>query len=302
MPARREIIEGFVGEDQISLRTRIENFLLVALGIKPMSLLTLPGEMLSGEQLGWRIDNLYREKLQEIQHLSWWGQLSWQLRHLGQRSVVWKRQLLSQAYQQVVEASEAYQAHLHWARAFELHTTFWEVRPTVRELYLYCSPSVEDEIEQLMAERRRIHQQARKHATKETPLSLLVYPEEQFPDYLARLGRLLGYPKCCIDAYCTDRAQGINVESRMASALQHSSEDEAPWAFFTGNFFPCSPNCQQASRLGQQAYQELAAIDRHLGEEYKRLLLENREQLRSYPEIINRHAQQVKGRSAFRSQ
>jgi hypothetical protein len=118
MPAREELIESFVQEQQISLRTRIENFLLVALGIKPMSLLTLPGEMTEGEQLGWRIDNLYRQKLQELEHQPGGMRFLWQLRHLGQRSVVWKRQLLRQAYQQVVEASPAYQAHLQWAQAF----------------------------------------------------------------------------------------------------------------------------------------------------------------------------------------
>lgn len=303
MPARSELIEQFVHDEHILPRTRIEGFLLVALGVKPLSLITLPGELPQGDQLGWQIDNHYRSQLQALEESSWWQKVRFQYKHLGERPVTTKMGMVRTAYQQVVEGSAAYQAHLYWAKAFDLKTFFWEVRPTVRELFLYRGPSVKDELEALMAERVRIKQEVLKSATRDTPVSLLVYPEEQSPDYLAELGRLLGYPPCCIQAYRQDRAANRNVETRAsAEAASASFHEEQPWAYFIKNFFPCSPECEQAAGLGRHAHRELSAIDAHLGEIYSQLLIENREMVQGYPETINQHMRTVadRGNSFFR--
>lgn len=297
MPARAQLIERFVQEERISPRIRIEGFLLVALGVKPLSLLTIPGELPDGEQLGLQIDSRYRSRLQELEQQNWWQRAKWQLQHFGQRPVTWKRQLVRDSYQQVVEESAAYQALLYWARAFGLRTFFWEVRPTVREMYLFRSPSVEDELQELMAERLRIKEELHKRATRSTPLSLLIYPEEQSPDYLAKLGRLLGYPACCIQEYRDNRAEEVNVETRAAYELLSLPPDKRePWAYFTKNFFPCSPTCEQAAGLGRHAFQELSVINHQLGQEYDQLLRENRDIVQSYPEVINQHVRQVTAR------
>jgi hypothetical protein len=303
MPGRALLIEQFVHDERILPRTRIEGFLLVALGVKPLSLITIPGELPEGDQLGWQIDNHYRNQLQQLESAGLWERLQWQLRHLGQRPVTWKMEMVRNAYQQVVEGSATYQAHLQWAEAFGLKTFFWEVRPAVRELYLYKSPSVEDELNELMVERVRIRDEMRKNATKDTPLPLLVYPEEQSPDYLAKLGRLLGYPPCCIQAYRSNRAEDINVETRAAGELDEAEfQGELPWAYFVKNFFPCSPQCEQATGLAKHAYHELNAISSELGVTYSKLLEENREMVRHYPEAIHRHMRTVsdRGKSFFR--
>lgn len=303
MPARSDLIEQFAHEEHILPRIRIEGFMLVALGVKPLSLITLPGELPQGNQLGWQIDNHYRNQLQELESSNWLQRTQFQLKHLGHRPVTWKMQMVRNAYQHVVEGSAAYQAHLHWAKAFGLKIFFWEVRPTVRELYLYRSSSVEDELNDLMAERVRIKEEVLKNATQDTPISLLVYPEEQFPDYLAKLGRLLGYPPCCIQEYRRNRAEDVNVETRAATELASATfQLDRPWAYFTKNFFPCSPECEQASGLGRHAHQELTAINSQLGETYSQLLDENREMVRRYPETINRHLRTVadRGNSFFR--
>lgn len=299
MPARLELIEQLQRDPLLLLPTRIEGYLLVALGVKPVSLITLPGELPQGDAWGWRIDQHYRGQLQRLAEAGWPARLKFRLCHLGQRPVTWKMNAARLAYRQVVERSPEYQAHLRWAEACGLHTLLWEVRPTVRELYLWQRQSAGDELQKLLVERERIKQELLTSVTRDTPVSFLIYPEEQSPAYLARLGHLLGYPDCCIQAYQRERAAGINVETRAARQLQQTPPAE-PWAYFVKNFFPCCPDCAEASQLGRQAQQLLTAASPELGEAYRQLLQQNQELIRHYPELINRRLQSVAGAAASR--
>ncbi len=37
------------------------------------------------------------------------------------------------------------------------------------------------------------------------------------------MGRLLGYPQCCVDRYAEDRSGGVNVETRAAGQLAEAA-------------------------------------------------------------------------------
>jgi hypothetical protein len=123
-------------------------------------------------------------------------------------------------------------------------------------------------------------------------------------DYL--VGKLLGYPECCISKY-TDRRQesfledlrgGLNVDTpeqcfardlakcgtygylkdrlfgekfSFAKLLQ-LAEGELPEEFysqFVMSFYPCKPTCQQAIAIGKRIEQECKLIDSRLATVYK---------------------------------
>lgn len=298
MPKTTELLERFLTDELVLPRTRVEAFLMVALGIKPLSLITLPGELPNGDILGRQIDDRYRNALQAGQTGSLLQRTAFQIKNLGKRPLALKQQLIREAYSAVVEHSSTYKAHINWARDLGLQTYTWEVRPSIRELYVYKSPSVGEELQDLMAERQRIKEETWKKAGKNTPLSLLVYPEEQSPAYLARLGRLLGYPSCCVQAYLQNRTENINVETRASMEVERQSAgaEDMPWAYFVKNFFPCSPECESAVHLGQHSHQALSAMQPALGELYSRLLRENLQMVRQYPTTINKHIQEVEQR------
>ncbi len=299
MAKTAELLDRFLTDELILPRTRVEAFLMVALGVKPVSLVTLPGELPKGDILGRLIDDRYRNALQAGQTGTFMQRTAFQLKNLGKRPLTLKQQLIRGAYSAIVEQSPTYKAHINWAKDFGLHTFTWEVRPSIRELYIYKSPSVGEELNDLMAERQRIKEETWKKAGKHTPLSILVYPEEQSPSYLARLGKLLGYPSCCVQAYLQNRTENINVETRAAMELENKSSVQTgskPWAYFVKNFFPCSPECEAAVHLGVHSHQALTSMQPALGELYVQLLYENRQMVREYPTVINQHMQDVERR------
>ncbi len=74
-------------------------------------------------------------------------------------------------------------------------------------------------------------------------------------------GELLGYPKCCIDGYVESK-RTFPAESRLVveciergifdsvvKAFKKSQIISVP-QFFTSNFYPCSVECENASRIG----------------------------------------------------
>lgn len=294
------LVDLFLKEELVMPRARIEAFLLVALGIKPLSLITVPGELADGRELGQAIDDRYHQSVANGREGSLWQRLSFGVHSLTEKPLAFKQRLIRRAYEDIVPPSASYRAHLRWAKELGLTVYDWEVRPSIHELYFYKSPTVGLELRELMLERQRLKREAWSKVTRHTPISLLVYPEEQNPPYVERVGRLLGYPDCCVQAYLRDRARDENVEARAARDLQLMTTvngDPEPWPYFVKDLFPCSPTCPRSTEIGKEVYAALHSLSPQLADLYLQLLQENQEMVRVYPVIINQHVQEMERNS-----
>ena len=116
-------IEELMSDPRLLTRVKIENYLLVHLGLRPCSQVTLPAELPNGEDLGAAIDR------RVYPHMSRIAATADPRKRLAAIEAV-KREMRT-AFREVVEASDQYRAHLEWADALGLRSLSIEVRPTV---------------------------------------------------------------------------------------------------------------------------------------------------------------------------
>jgi len=259
---------------------KIEDFLTVALDIRPCSFLTIPAELPNASEFGERIDALCMEDFQALKA----APVDKKVILIGKM-----KEKLQETFKKVVYNSAAFKTHLDWIRKLGLQTYVFEVRPTIHELYLFKVSSLKDELRKVMnyrrIERERI---AASRALSETP-SRLAYAEELSLDYVTSIGKLLGYPKCCIDRYAHERVhEGISVEMRASKQIEELKRSKEPpdvYAYFARNFFPCSPNCQNASQIGRKTVETLNSINPRFGDLHFECMRKNLEAVEKYPEL-----------------
>ncbi|MBS7638056.1 DUF483 domain-containing protein [Candidatus Bathyarchaeota archaeon] len=277
------MIQKLLSDARLSRRIKVENYLLVYLGLRPCSLTTMPAEFPDAESMGRDIDGRVLPKMKDL------GSIVEPYRRL--KMIENLKREMRKVYKEVVERSEQYRAHIEWARNLELRTFQFEVRPTVRELYLFKDKEVEKKLERLMKERIKIRQEVLRHPPPDLGRVHVVYPEEFNGAWIREMGALYGYPRCCVDRYVSDREKGMMVEERASRQLREAGEeDEAgSLAYFVGYFFPCHPRCPSAISTGRRFLEELRSINPELGDLYKSILQENLELVRRQPEIIAEH-------------
>jgi len=195
------------------------------------------------------------------------------------------------AFETIVLSSEHYRAHINWAKKLELQSRLVTVRPTVSEFYLYNDRKTGNKLKRLMRERERLKAKAYKMASPTMDRVRFAYPEEFEGSWLKEMGRTLGYPDCCIDAYASDRREGVNVEKRASQQIdrieQHAEIE--PLTYFASYFFPCSPQCPEALSRGREYHERLGTVSSELGNLYSLLAAENLRRVRLQPEIIDEY-------------
>jgi len=278
-------IEELLGDDRLRLGVKLEDYLLVYLGVRPCSQITIPAELPSGGEMGRVIDERVYPILLRIRR--------------GDRGAIGDvKRAMRRAYREVVENSEEYKAHLEWAERLGLRWRIDEVRPTVRELYLYRERGVEKRLRRLMNRREKLRREALKR-----PRGLgiyLAYPEELEADWVVEMGGLLGYPQCCVERYARERAMGVEVEGRAYRQLEEAEADAM--AYFVSYFFPCSPSCPEAVSMGRRCHRLLEELHPRLGELYRGRVEENLKLVRRLPTIIREHRAEAERRlSLWRS-
>ena len=84
-------------------------------------------------------------------------------------------------------------------------------------------------------------------------------------------GKILGYPRCCINSFIESKFSDVSAETRLIIECYENglfedllkafekSEIVPYYAFFTSNFYPCSIDCKRAKRIGKR-------LDKHLKE------------------------------------
>lgn len=283
MSMKIEHLTSLLLDTRLLKRVKVENYLLVHLDLRPCSLTTLPAELPEAEIMGRGIDEKVLPKMKSLSSLVEPDRRLKMIEDLKKE--------MRKAYKEVVERSEQYRGHIEWARNLELKTLQFEVRPTVRELYLFKDKEVEKKLERLMKERIKIRQEVLRRPPPGLGRTHIVYPEEFNGAWVKEMGTLYGYPECCVERYASDREKGISVEERAARQLREADEkgEADSLAYFVGYFFPCHPRCPSAISTGRRFLEKLQTINPELGELYKTLLHENLELVRRQPEIIAEH-------------
>jgi len=272
-------VEELLEDDRLSLGVKLEDYLLVYLGVRPCSQITIPAELPSGREMGRIIDEMIYPTLLRIRR--------------GDRGGIGDvKRAMRRAYREVVENSEEYKAHLEWAERLGLRWMMDEVRPTVRELYLYGEGETGRKLRRLMERREKLRREALKR-----PRGLgiyLAYPEELEADWVMEMGGLLGYPECCVERYARERSMGLEVEERAYRQLEEAEADAM--AYFVSYFFPCSPSCPEAVSMGLRCLRLLGELHPRLGELYRGRMEENLELVRRLPTIIREHRAEAERR------
>jgi len=272
-------VEELLEDDRLRLGVKLEDYLLVYLGVRPCSQITIPAELPSGREMGRIIDEIIYPTLLRIRR--------------GDRDAIGDvKRAMRRAYREVVENSEEYKAHLEWAERLGLRWMMDEVRPTVRELYLYGEGETGRKLRRLMERREKLRREALKR-----PRGLgiyLAYPEELEADWVMEMGGLLGYPECCVERYARERSMGLEVEERAYRQLEEAEADAM--AYFVSYFFPCSPSCPEAVSMGLRCLRLLGELHPRLGELYRGRMEENLELVRRLPTIIREHRAEAERR------
>jgi hypothetical protein len=279
-------LKELLGESLLSKRIAVENLMLVALGLRPCSQTTIPAELPSGQRMGERIDARFKPRLERLRLMH--DQKS-KLKEIAEI-----RKEMAQAFDEVVEGSQEYRVLTSWVKRLGLKVDQVEVRPTLHEYYLYMERETLKELQRLMQERGKLRVEAVKKPDPSRGQLQFAYPEEFSGAWIRRMGRLLGYPDCCVDKYASDREQGVNAEMRAASQLKELALDPDPHAYLASYFFPCSPTCQKAREKGELYHRRLSEVLPEAGEAYGQIILENLERVRRQPEIIGEYLSRLK--------
>lgn len=281
---KKILSEEILDESLLLDYVKIEDYLMVALEVRPCSFLTIPAEFPNGDELGKRIDELCAEDLQAV---------------LGatpdKKGVLIQRlkKRIWESFKKVVFASATYKAHMEWAKKLSLQTFDVEVRPSIRELYLFKDSKVKGELRRLANIRNAARERIKISMDASKSKTWLAFPEELAPEYLASVGELLGYPSCCVEKYVHDRlSEGASVEVRASREIEQLKKEGGEpdlYVYFARNFFPCEPRCRIAGEIGRKAFALLSDVSPKLGDLYLECIRDNVGIVQKYPEITKQY-------------
>ncbi|MCX6654974.1 MAG: DUF483 domain-containing protein [Candidatus Bathyarchaeota archaeon] len=280
-------LRELLNDPLVAPRVAVENLMLVGLGLRSCSQTTIPAELPSGPSMGEEIDARFKPRLEKLRAIQ--DQRA-KIKEIGEM-----RKGMATAFDDLVEGSAEYKSLSRWAKKLDLRVNQVDVRPTVHEFYLYKEKETLKELQRLMQERGKLRVEAVKKPDPSRGQLQFAYPEEFNGAWIRRMGRLLGYPDCCVDRYAIDREQGINAEARAAAQLKELTTDPDPHAYLSSYFFPCSPTCVNAVEKGELYHHKLSEALPEAGEAYEVIIVENLDRVRRQPEIINEYLSRLRG-------
>ena len=276
-----------LADPRIARRVSVENLALIHLGFRLCSQTTIPAELPSGEAMGAEIDVRFKPQMEVLRGI--------QDQKARVKAIGEMRKGMASAFEELVEGSPDYKAVTTWAKRLGLKVDQVEVRPTVHEVYLYRERDVLRELQKLMQERSKLKVEALRKPEPSRGQLQFVYPEEFSSTWVRRMGRLLGYPDCCVERYVSNRARGVSVEARAATQLKELEGEPDPHAYLASYFVPCTPTCEKAKTKGEFYHSKLSEVLPEAGEAYGVIIRENLERVRRQPEIIGEHLSRMRG-------
>jgi len=285
-----KLVKEILNDSNMLDRVKLEDYLMVTLQVRPCSILTSPAELPDGNELGRKIDEIAHEDVISLRDATDF--------EIKRQLILKLREKLKKAYKDVVCKSPSYKAHMRWAKELDLKTREVEIRPTIHEFYLFKDKETEKKLDKLIKIKEDVRKDAFRPSSPSTPRTYLIYPEDLSRDYVASLGELLGYPRCCVKEYMENRLSGtINAEDRASSQIKETKKKgDQPnfFAYFVRDVFPCEPSCKNAVQIGKQAYEAFNRIDPRLGKLYLECLKKNLETVENYPELIRKHEEKLR--------
>ena len=285
-----KLVKEILNDPNLLDRVKLEDYLMVALQVRRCSILTSPAELPDGIELGKKIDEIAHESVISLRQATDFA--------IKRQLILKLREKLKKAYKDMVCTSPSYKAHMRWAKELDLKTQEVEIRPTIHEFYLFKDKETEKKLKKLIKIKEDIRKDAFRSPPPSAPRTYLIYPEDLSNDYVASLGEMLGYPKCCTEKYLENRlSRTINVEDRASSQIKEAKKKgDQPnfFAYFVRDFFPCEPSCKGAVQIGKQAYEAFNKIDPWLGKLYIECLKKNLETVENYPELIRKHEEKLR--------
>jgi len=287
---RQQTASDLINERNLKPQTLLEDYLSVAVDLRKCSLMTVPAEFPDAEAIARAIDlaciSDYRKLVLEPD-----------IKKRAKLIERFKRNL-REAYQEKTRDSSSYRSHVMWTGHLNLQIFEVEVRPTVRELYIYRDKDVKSRLEALSTIRASFRERFLRTVHRPLSRSVLAYPEEYFPEYVLGIGELLGYPKCCTKAYIEGRTKSnVPAEERASRQIRTGRAqgyEPEPYAYFVRDFIPCTPTCASAIEVGRRFFEEFGRFDGRLGEYYGQCLKANVANVESYIETIAAHKEKMK--------
>ncbi|MCL4425421.1 MAG: hypothetical protein M1553_08280 [Firmicutes bacterium] len=294
-------------EEKIFDRVKLENYLLVALGVRKSSLTVFPAELFDGASIGATVDQIFLERYtgddrrSKLGLVGLFGGLKAACERAVKGPLGYKAGLIRKIFERVLAESPSYKVHKVWAKELGLKTYEVELRPTVREFYLYRDHEFLKLLRMVQHRRQAVWEEVRQGWRQPVLGMGQLFPEERDREFLEMLGSLLGHPSCCVGQYIADRISGeIAPELRASNQIKEYKREgkhiEAH-AYYVKDFFPCHPNCQRAANLGRRAHQALEGLDPRLGGLYVQVLEENVALVENYPELIDEHYRRLREKS-----
>ncbi|MCX8168881.1 MAG: DUF483 domain-containing protein [Candidatus Methanomethylicia archaeon] len=281
-----ELLKLFLEDKRILDRVKIEDYLSVYFDVRPSSFFTMIAELPNAKEIGSKIDIECKDDLLLImstRDIQLRGELIVELRHK-----------IDKLFEKYVLKSDIFKAHEHWAKELNLKMCMDKIRPSICEVYLYKDKNIGKRIKNLFYVRSEIRKAIYKMQNVNLPPSLLAYPEELSSKFVSELGLILGYPECCVKRYADERASGIYVEGRISNQikdLKKVGDKPNVFSFFSSNFIPHDPKCENAAQIGLKLYEILKREIPGAHEIYYKLLLGNVETSENLPEIIRSYRQ-----------
>jgi len=283
----KETLDRLLADEHVLNRVKMECLLLPHMGLRPVSQITVPAELPGGIEMGQRIDDAVKPHIVRLQAIT--------EPKAKVQAIRETRKLMEAQFEKVVEDSDPWSAYYDWSDRLGLKSEQAQIRPTVHEIFLYKDGKEGRELKRLLKDRMKIRARVQRKPDPRMARVRFAYPEEFDVKWITRMGRLLGYPECCIKQYAQERAEGVNVETRAAKQLAHLLQEEKQvdtHAYILGFFFPCRPDCPNSSEKGFRWHDEFSKLDVRLGGIYAELLKFNATMVLKQPELINQYLSQ----------
>jgi hypothetical protein len=293
-----------LNDSRLSARVKLEDYLLVVLGVRQCGQLLIPGEMPDARELMESIDRSYSQKYFEGSNPrsgpigSFFDTIKYGFYRAAMNPLEYKATLIRETLDELLVESENYRAHREWANRLGLDTYESNVRPSINEFFVF-SPGQLDHLQRLARLRR---EERERTDASEVPSGAVIFPEQHCEEFVTGLGRVLGYPECCTERYAADRTSGVIPEVRGAEQLEEVSAETRNQhlpAYFARGFVPCSPMCSSALARGETAVGAFKETDRQrLVPRYEAALESNRKYIERYPELLREHQERLSGELA----
>jgi hypothetical protein len=283
-----QLLDGLLKEENVLPRVKVEALLLPHLGLRRVSQVTIPAEFPGGAEMGQRIDEKVQPHMAKLPTVT-----EPAARLMAVRAL---KEMLEKGFEEHVEGSPQYKALYAWTDRLGLKSEQSKVRPTVHEVYIFKNRAVRKELVGLLRDREKLRHKVQRKPDPKLGGIRFAYPEEFESGWIKRMGRLLGYPECCVDRYAEDRTKGVNVEARAANQLIEAAkggESINPHAYPLGYFFPCRPDCLASTAMGTEWRKMLEELNPGVGAMYGDMVRVNAHMVLRQPELIQRYLSQV---------